>query len=167
MTAPYDFARRSEVQRARYARDPDIGKRHSETMTLLHAARPDVRQRQAVSIRKTLAKKRAFTPRLRRRREKPRLQKTLFPGLDKRAGYLKGRFGLSLAAHDRLLLAQDGRCAICRRTPTRRVLDVDHRHGDGLVRGLLCSSCNMGIGHFRDSPEVLDAAAAYLRRTLQ
>jgi hypothetical protein len=32
------------------------------------------------------------------------------------------------------------------------------------VRGLLCSTCNSGLGFLKDDPEVLRGALAYLRR---
>lgn len=62
---------------------------------------------------------------------------------------------------------QDGRCAICGdETP----LFVDHDHeccpgarSCGLcVRGLICRSCNTGLGNFRDDPDLLDNAATYV-----
>jgi hypothetical protein len=43
-------------------------------------------------------------------------------------------------------------------------LFVDHDHKVQFVRGLLCPSCNCGLGHFRDSPELLRKAVKYLRR---
>lgn len=45
-----------------------------------------------------------------------------------------------------------------------RRLSLDHCHSSGKVRGLLCQPCNLGLGSFRDKPEVLLAAAAYLSR---
>lgn len=54
---------------------------------------------------------------------------------------------------------QAGRCAVCRET--RKRLDVDHDHYTGLVRGLLCRSCNSTEGrdfrapwfeHYRANP---------------
>ena len=39
---------------------------------------------------------------------------------------------------------------------------VDHDHQTGYVRGGLCSNCNLGLGHFKDSPELLRLAALYL-----
>jgi hypothetical protein len=58
------------------------------------------------------------------------------------------------------LIEQEHKCAICRRTPKRLV--VDHDHDDGQNRGLLCSSCNSGIGMLKDDIALLRAAVAYL-----
>lgn len=40
----------------------------------------------------------------------------------------------------------------------------DHDHSTGANRGTLCRSCNVALGHFKDSPERLEAALAYLSR---
>jgi hypothetical protein len=61
-----------------------------------------------------------------------------------------------------MVASQGGRCAICGETPERLV--VDHCHASGMVRGLLCQSCNFGIGHLRDSVERLQSAIQYLKR---
>lgn len=60
----------------------------------------------------------------------------------------------------RALLAEGMTCAIC---GGKRKLVIDHCHDTGRVRGVLCWSCNVGIGHFANDPERLDAAARYLR----
>lgn len=54
-------------------------------------------------------------------------------------------------------------CAICHAEPKPGMhLAVDHNHADDQIRGLLCNRCNTGLGYFRDEPERLRAAAAYL-----
>ena len=73
------------------------------------------------------------------------------------------KFGLTADHHYALQEAQGGVCAICRGVGRRR-LCVDHDHNTGRVRGLLCDSCNRGLGLLKDSAELLRVAAAYLER---
>lgn len=62
---------------------------------------------------------------------------------------------------------QGGVCAICSSPENGRYdnLSVDHCHGTGSIRGLLCNNCNRGIGLLRDSPEMLRKAADYIDRS--
>ena len=39
---------------------------------------------------------------------------------------------------------------------------VDHCHETNQIRGLLCSSCNIGLGQFQDSIKLLSKAIDYL-----
>lgn len=63
-----------------------------------------------------------------------------------------------------LLVAQDGICAICGKNPEGQRLVVDHDHKSGRVRGLLCRSCNLGLGLFEDDPNRLKAALGFIER---
>ena len=81
-----------------------------------------------------------------------------------RAKNLKNRFGISLDEYDAMLQLQSGCCKICGTNapgPKGRFV-VDHNHDTGEVRGLLCWSCNVGIGHLQDSPSILLSAFNYL-----
>ena len=79
---------------------------------------------------------------------------------------LRRNYGMTKAEYDQMLADQDGCCAICRTdTPGGRgTFHVDHDHATGEIRGLLCTRCNTGLGHFRDDPAMLRAALEYLAR---
>lgn len=47
----------------------------------------------------------------------------------------------------------------------RKAPNIDHCHSTGNVRGLLCFACNIAVGKFRNSTDVIDAAIAYLGGT--
>lgn len=70
------------------------------------------------------------------------------------------RYGMTLEQYDTLLIDQCGRCAIC--DVQLKVPYVDHDHTSGAVRGLLCLSCNTGLGHFKDNAQRLARAIAYV-----
>ena len=75
------------------------------------------------------------------------------------------KYGITREAYDAMYVAQEGRCKICGGTDSNEVADfvVDHDHKTGQVRGLLCPRCNHMLGHAKDSPEILEKGAAYLR----
>ena len=73
------------------------------------------------------------------------------------------RYTLTLDGYDELLRGQGGRCAICFEKPRGdENLCVDHDHETGRIRGLLCHSCNRGIGLLGDNVPRLRAAVSYL-----
>jgi len=69
--------------------------------------------------------------------------------------------GFAQADWDAAFLSQDGLCAICRENAAQA---ADHNHATGQKRGLLCTSCNTGLGHFRELPGRLEAAITYVRK---
>lgn len=80
-----------------------------------------------------------------------------------KAQSLKRRYAMTLDEWDALWAAQDGRCAICRRELVDdRSTHVDHNHVTGRRRGLLCGTCNRGLGQFSDDINRLVAAIRYL-----
>ncbi len=77
-----------------------------------------------------------------------------------RTYHLTRRYGITAAEADHLLSQQGGLCAICQAAPAKH---VDHDHVTGAVRALLCFNCNGGLGQFKDDPDMLRAAAEYVR----
>lgn len=78
---------------------------------------------------------------------------------------LKENFGLDRQDYQTMLVAQGGVCAICGLPPIEDfALAIDHDHETGVIRGLLCRQCNVGIGNLRDDPALLRAALRYLER---
>ena len=79
--------------------------------------------------------------------------------------YLMRKYGISLEDYNQMFSMQQGCCAICgvHQSEQEHRLHVDHDHATGRVRGLLCNNCNRGIGHLKDSPDILHSAIAYLQ----
>ena len=64
---------------------------------------------------------------------------------------------------------QEGKCAICKKDHSHKSkngvkakLAVDHNHATGKIRGLLCGSCNRGLGYIGE--ENLAIALAYCQK---
>jgi hypothetical protein len=75
------------------------------------------------------------------------------------------KYGLSIEEFEYMLEDQGGLCQICQQEMTPPV--VDHDHATGVVRGLLCVTCNAGIGMLKDDRELLQRAVDYLSKTGQ
>ena len=97
----------------------------------------------------------------RRTDEKRKIQRR-----DKR---LRENFNLTYDQYVDKLQAQNFVCAICGEGETARdragdarQLAVDHCHRTGKIRGLLCSNCNLALGHFKDQKARLLSALVYL-----
>ena len=80
---------------------------------------------------------------------------------------LKYYYGISLECFEKMLATQKNRCGICTEKFTGKrplVPCIDHAHtGTKEIRGLLCTSCNSGIGLFEDNIEFLRVALTWLQ----
>ena len=83
-----------------------------------------------------------------------------------RAQHLRKKYNLSPDEYQAMLSNQNGKCIICGRNHSEKPLAVDHDHVSGKVRGLLCRSCNAGLGIFKDSIPILLKAIEYLRSSM-
>lgn len=88
-----------------------------------------------------------------------------------RRSRLRTKYGIELEDLVRMLDAQGWLCKVCDKQLAMRTFDlrksnvacVDHDHGTGKIRGILCSHCNRAIGLFGDSIAKLERAVSYLR----
>jgi hypothetical protein len=72
-------------------------------------------------------------------------------------------YGLTSQQYLDMYNNQNGKCAICQKSPiTKRGLHIDHCHKSGVVRGLLCHGCNIGIGNFMHDVKLMNKAIKYL-----
>jgi hypothetical protein len=103
--------------------------------------------------------KKAYTKermRVFRQRHKPEHDRYL------RHWYLRHKYKISIEEYESMLGEQEGHCKLCDRTEN---LCVDHCHDTGKIRGILCASCNVGIGNLQDDPDLLRKAAEYLEKS--
>lgn len=83
-----------------------------------------------------------------------------------RKQYLKRTFGITEEEFLLRLNQQNGKCLICGvglleiGTHTH----IDHDHKTNKIRGILCTNCNRGLGHFKDNILNLRMAISYLEK---
>jgi hypothetical protein len=79
---------------------------------------------------------------------------------------MKFKYNITHMEYEKRLKYQNFRCAICGDAAKEKngilVLCIDHDHSSGKVRGLLCETCNYGVGHFKDDTNLLTKAISYL-----
>lgn len=92
-------------------------------------------------------------------------RKALLPGAVQ--SERKRKYGITAERFAGMLAEQGNVCAICRSADPggSGSWHVDHCHASGVVRGLLCHDCNLGLGNFKDNVEAMSAAIAYLERS--
>lgn len=73
---------------------------------------------------------------------------------------------MSESKYQEILATQNNKCAICCRDAEefKSALNVDHDYKTDKIRGLLCTNCNMGLGHFKDSLTNLHRALLYIAK---
>lgn len=87
---------------------------------------------------------------------------------------MKYKTGLDPQMYEDMLVEQNYKCAICgcdAKSLSKR-FQIDHDHSccptrracSKCVRGLLCSSCNLGIGNLKDDISILEKATDYLKK---
>lgn len=84
--------------------------------------------------------------------------KDMFKNID-----LKRTYGITLEDYNRMLLEQDNKCKICKKSnpSSKRTFAVDHNHETNEVRGLLCYGCNRAL-HALETKGLFDEAQKYL-----
>tara|TARA_R110001583_G_scaffold69502_2_gene197034 strand:- start:2070 stop:2567 length:498 start_codon:yes stop_codon:yes gene_type:complete len=81
---------------------------------------------------------------------------------------LKRVYNITLKERNLMLKKQNNKCKICKITFCKikkfrnDTACIDHCHTTNKVRGILCNMCNKGLGHFKDSTEILTNAINYL-----
>ena len=73
---------------------------------------------------------------------------------------IEKQFNISVEEYTEYM--KNAECSICE---SKERLVLDHCHNSGKIRGVLCRTCNTGIGHLRDSPELVSRALYYLQET--
>lgn len=87
-------------------------------------------------------------------------------GLKKKKRNLAYKYGITLKEYEAMLVACEGKCEACQRKPEELwLLNVDHNHETGEVRGMLCRDCNVALGLLKDDPQRVAGLSVYLDKT--
>ncbi len=145
---------------------PDVQKRKKEWVELnrerVSAQRKEFREKNKERLKQKQKKYMAKTKKYKSEYDKEYRSKNK----DRvRNNLLKRQYGIDLIAYNKIFLDQKGCCKICSRHQSElsKILAVDHCHASKKVRGLLCNTCNTGLGNFRDNIESMKRAIKYLQ----
>lgn len=83
----------------------------------------------------------------------------------RRKWHIKSAYGIEYSKFEEMLKDQNGKCKICNSDLEIRTggFAIDHSHVTKNVRSILCTSCNLVIGHSKDSIETLNKMIDYLK----
>lgn len=154
----------SKKKAQKYNKRPEVIQRRKE-----YLARPDVMAKRREN------KKRAYNNGGREKRKEYYLknrdkllarQKTPEARLSHKYNRLKYRYGITKQQYNDLYNTQKGKCPICELSIDilGRNTHLDHNHETGAIRGILCASCNLGIGYLY-SKEILTKATKYISKS--
>lgn len=173
------YLQRPEVMEKKKIRD----KAHSKTPKAIETRRAwrnrsDVKQKDAIRQREYHKRPEAIV-RAKERRDRPEAKAKwkAYNDAYKQRPEAKARhadrvrinalahYGITEAEFNVMFSGQDGRCAICGTAEyNSRGPQIDHDHGSGKVRAILCNACNGGLGLFKDNIAIMEAAISYLRK---
>lgn len=87
----------------------------------------------------------------------------------RRKNHIESVYKIKYGDYLQIYADQNGQCAICKKQikaignlDIKNGAHVDHDHHSNKIRGLLCHSCNAGIGYFEENIEVMNLAINYL-----
>ena len=80
--------------------------------------------------------------------------------------YLIETYNITMDQWNTMYNEQGGSCKICDKDLVKSKAHTDHNHKTGKVRGILCGSCNRGLGLFQDNWGLLISGAKYLLKSL-
>lgn len=103
---------------------------------------------------------------IRERENKRKLEFPISTESAREYGY-RYNYGITISEYNEMYALQNGKCVICsvfKSIDGKRYdrLYVDHNHENLKIRGLLCLSCNMGLGKFKENIEFLKNAVKYM-----
>lgn len=148
-------------RRESFRANPERRQRNNERVNAFQA-QPEQRAKQNVRQRAYRLDPEYRALEAKRARETRKANPERVAEINRRSMY-KRKYGITVEDYDHMVEAQGNKCAICRRTqPKGKRFHVDHIHGTNVIRGLLCTHCNTGIGLLADDPKVLRTAADYV-----
>jgi len=78
--------------------------------------------------------------------------------------HIKRNYGLEQEQVIEIMESQHYKCAICDIPFNETQACIDHNHETNNVRGILCRTCNTGIGSLKNSVKILQSAIKYLNK---